>query len=139
MICPLWLVVNDYRMKVPCQTLNDCLSFITHPSQLRAFNHTMSGMISKLVIYRLIDLRTSSSESKIYLFSFLWIYNDLYLITSHKFISLNFLMKKYFWTPCWLVKLKNTCFLLLLFQSFSNFVFNLIQTQWKAPWFHNEI
>jgi len=38
-------------------------------------------------------------ENIIYLFSFLLIYNDLYVITSHKSISLNFLMKKYFWTP----------------------------------------
>jgi hypothetical protein len=54
-------------------------------------------------------------ESKIYLFSFLWIYNDFYGITSHKFISLNNLMKKYFWTPYWQVKFKSTCSLFLLF------------------------
>ncbi len=78
-------------------------------------------------------------ESKIYLFSFLWIYNDLYVITSHKSISLNFLMEKYFWTLYWPIKFKSTCSLVLLFQSFSNFVFNLIQTQWKTPWFQIEI
>jgi hypothetical protein len=35
-------------------------------------------------------------ESKIYLFSFLWMYNDLYVITSHKFISLKTTLKQ-FW------------------------------------------
>ncbi len=67
-------------------------------------------------------------KSKIYIFSFHWIYNDFYVISSHKTITLNFLMKMYFWTPYWLVKLKNTCSLLLLFQSFSNFVFNLMES-----------
>jgi hypothetical protein len=69
---------------------------------------------------------------KIILFSFLWIYNDLYVIASEKSISLKNLMKKYFWTPYWLIKFKSTCSLLLLFHFFSNFVFNLIQTPMKS-------
>jgi hypothetical protein len=64
----IWFVLYDLLMtigwKVPCQTLNDCLSFATHPLQLRAFSHTMSDMTTKLVIYRFIDLRISSNESK---------------------------------------------------------------------------
>jgi hypothetical protein len=46
-------------------------------------------------------------ENRIYLLSFLWIYNDLYVITSHKSMSLDFLMKKYFSTPYWPIKFKS--------------------------------
>ncbi len=42
---------------MPRQTLNECLSFTTHPLQLRAFTHTMSNMTTKLVIYGFIDLK----------------------------------------------------------------------------------
>ncbi len=69
---------------------------------------------------------------RFYLLCFFSIYNDLYVITSHKSIPLNFLMKNHFWTSFWLVKFKSTCPLLLLFQFFSEFFFNLIQIQWKA-------
>jgi len=47
---------------MPCQTLNDYLSFATHPLQLMTFTHTMSNMITKLVIYGFIDLKFSSSD-----------------------------------------------------------------------------
>ncbi len=43
------------------QTLNDYLSFAIRPLQLRAFDHIMSGMTTKLVIYGVIDLRISFS------------------------------------------------------------------------------
>ncbi len=57
MACHLRLVVNDYGMKVQCQTLNDYLSFATCQLQLKTFSHIMSGMTTKLVIYGVIDLR----------------------------------------------------------------------------------
>ncbi len=81
-------------------------------------------------------------ESRIYLFSLLWIYNDLYVITSHKSISLNFLMKKYFWTPYWLVKFKSTCSLLLLFQNFKFCIrlnINQIESIMVSKWNLNKI
>ncbi len=46
---------------MPRQTLNDYLSFATRPLQLRAFNHIMSGMTTKLVIYGVINSRISFS------------------------------------------------------------------------------
>jgi len=46
---------------VPHQTLNDYLSFVIHPLQVRAFNHIMSGIITKSIIYGIIDLKFSSS------------------------------------------------------------------------------
>jgi len=42
---------------MPHQTLNDYLSFVIHPLQLKAFSHIMSNMITKLVIYGVINLR----------------------------------------------------------------------------------
>jgi hypothetical protein len=48
---------------MPCQTLNDYLSFATCPLQLKAFNHIMSDMTTKLVIYGVIDLKISSNVS----------------------------------------------------------------------------
>jgi len=47
---------------VPLQTLNDYLSFATHPLQIRAFNHIMSSMTTKSVIYGIINLRISFNE-----------------------------------------------------------------------------
>jgi len=43
-------------------------------------------------------------------------YRMIFIITSHKSISLIFLMKKYFWTPYQPIKFKSTCSLLVLFQ-----------------------
>ncbi len=48
---------------MPRQTLNDYLSFATHPLQLKAFSHIMSDMTTKLVIYGVIDLRISFNVS----------------------------------------------------------------------------
>jgi hypothetical protein len=45
------------------------------------------------ICFKYVSSISYQRESMIYLFSFLWIYNDLYVITSHKSISLNFLMK----------------------------------------------
>ncbi len=42
---------------MPCQTLNDYLSFATCSLQLKAFSHIVFGMTTKLVIYGIIDLR----------------------------------------------------------------------------------
>jgi hypothetical protein len=39
------------------------LSFTTHPLQLKAFNHIMFGMITKSIIYEIIELRISSSNT----------------------------------------------------------------------------
>ncbi len=41
---------------------NDCLSFVTYLLQLKAFNHIMYGMTTKLIIYIVIDLRISSND-----------------------------------------------------------------------------
>jgi hypothetical protein len=49
-----------------CQTLNDYLSFVTYPLQLRAFNHIMFGMTTKLVIYGIIDLIFFSNDQSKY-------------------------------------------------------------------------
>jgi hypothetical protein len=67
----IWLVLCDLslmtiRWKMPCQTFNDCLSFVTRPLQLRAFSHVMFMLTTKLVIYGIygvIDLKFSSSVS----------------------------------------------------------------------------
>jgi hypothetical protein len=72
-------------------------------------------------------------ESKIYLFSFILIYNDLYVIISQKYISLNFLMKKYFWTPYWRVKFKSTFF----YFYYSKKIQNLYSTQYKPNGKHH--
>ncbi len=47
---------------MPRQTLNDYLSFVIHPLQLRAFSHIISSMTTKSIIYGVIDLRISFSE-----------------------------------------------------------------------------
>jgi hypothetical protein len=47
---------------MPHQTLDDYLSFVTHPLQLKAFSHIMSDMITKSVIYGVIGLRISSID-----------------------------------------------------------------------------
>jgi hypothetical protein len=47
---------------MPHQTLNDYLSFVIPPLQLRAFSHIMSDMTTQLVRYGVIDLRISSSD-----------------------------------------------------------------------------
>ncbi len=49
---------------MPHQTLINQLSFIIHPLQLRAFNHIMSSMTTKSVIYGVIDLRKKFNGSK---------------------------------------------------------------------------
>jgi hypothetical protein len=41
-----------------------------------------------------------------------------------------------FWTPYWLVNFKPTCYLLLLYKSYWNFVLNLTKTQWRSRWFY---
>jgi hypothetical protein len=56
----IWLVfyvllLMAIRWKVPCQILNDCLSFATCPLQLRDFSRIMSSMTTKSVIYGVID------------------------------------------------------------------------------------
>ncbi len=48
---------------MPHQTLNDYLSFVTCPLQLKAFSHITFNMTIKLVIYGVIDLRISSNDS----------------------------------------------------------------------------
>jgi len=48
---------------MPRQTLNDYLSFAICLLQLRAFKSYMFNMLTKLVIYGVIDLRISSSGS----------------------------------------------------------------------------
>jgi hypothetical protein len=47
---------------VPCRTFHDYFSFAIHLLQLKAFSHIMSNMITKSIIYGVIDLRISSSE-----------------------------------------------------------------------------
>ncbi len=64
----IWLVFYNLGLmimgwKVPCWTFNDYSSFAAHPLQLRAFSHIMSKMITKSVIYGIIDLRISSNVS----------------------------------------------------------------------------
>ncbi len=44
-----------------CQTLDDYLSFVTRSLQLRVFNHIMSGIITKSIIYGVINLKFSFS------------------------------------------------------------------------------
>jgi hypothetical protein len=36
----------------------------------------------------------------------------------------------------WLVSFKTTCYLLLLYKNYWNFVVNLSQTQWRSRWFY---
>jgi hypothetical protein len=48
--------------KVPCQTLNDYLSFVILPLQLRAFKSYMYGMTIESIIYRVIDLKFYSNK-----------------------------------------------------------------------------
>jgi hypothetical protein len=58
----IWLVFYDLLLmtigwKMPCWTFNDHLSFATHLLQLKAFSHIMSGMITKSMMYKVVDLR----------------------------------------------------------------------------------
>jgi hypothetical protein len=46
---------------MPCQTLNDYLSFATHLLQLKAFSHILSGMTSKSIIDGVIDFFKNSN------------------------------------------------------------------------------
>ncbi len=46
---------------MPHQTLNDYLSFVIRPLQLRAFNHIMFSIIMKSIINGVIDLKNSFS------------------------------------------------------------------------------
>jgi hypothetical protein len=50
------------RWKMPRQTFNDCLSFVIHLLQLKAFSHIMYGMTTKLVIYGIIDFLKNSND-----------------------------------------------------------------------------
>jgi len=43
-------------------TFNDSLSFVIYLLQLKAFNHIMYDMITKLIIYIVIDLRISFND-----------------------------------------------------------------------------
>jgi hypothetical protein len=43
------------------QTLNDYLSSVIRLLKLKAFSHILSGMITKSIIYGIIDLIISSS------------------------------------------------------------------------------
>ncbi len=52
-------------LKVPCQTLNEYLSFVICPLQLMAFSCIMFDMTTKLVIYGVIDLRISFNDTYI--------------------------------------------------------------------------
>jgi hypothetical protein len=47
---------------MPRQTFNDCLSFVIHLLQLKAFSHIMYGMTTKLVIYGIIDFLKNSND-----------------------------------------------------------------------------
>jgi len=63
----IWFVFYDLSLmtigwKVPCQTLNDYLSFATHLLQLRASKSYMSSMTTKSITYGVINLKFSSSD-----------------------------------------------------------------------------
>jgi hypothetical protein len=74
-------------------------------------------------------------KSKTYLLCFFWIYNDLYVITSHKSIPLNFVMKKYFWTPYLPINFKN---IQVPYFNYCNFFQIFYSTYHKLNGMHNK-